>query len=125
MMAAMGACGELRLVFLLPASVGLVAPGQHEFAGGCVLTVSAIGTVVVTGAVRSQIFAAVEKFLSPLTRKRPALAIQAVLESPPGHWPGSRGRDSWSIIINAGFAFAPTRLPPEIPARDAAIAAGG
>jgi hypothetical protein len=105
----------MRLVFRLPPSLELIAPGRHQPApNGCVLEIEHDGRVSVSGPTRMEIFDHVRAFLRVVARNKPACTITAVLRSPPGHWPGSSGADGWTIAVNAGIVFAPTGVGVEI-----------
>lgn len=111
-----GAPPVLRLVFQLPASWSLVRPGPvRDTRKGTTMIIEPGGRCVVTGHVRSVMFDTVADYLRIVARRRPSEVIDAIVCSPPGHWPGGSGRDSWTIICNADVAFSPTRGKPEIP----------
>lgn len=106
----------MRLTFMLPPQLGLVAPNTYPpSADGCRLIVDAAGLVHVTGPTRLQIFDHVTRFLRSIGRKRVPTVITAVLNSPPGYWPGHGGRDTWSIAVDADVVFAPTGQGLELP----------
>ena len=110
-----GSPAAYRLSFMLPASVFLgVQPGRHQpCLHGCLLTVAPAGLVTITGPSRQSVFDQAARFLRVHCKGCGPQSIAAVLVSPPVYCPA--GRDSWSIIVGASVAFAPTALGAEIP----------
>jgi hypothetical protein len=102
-----------HLVFLLPALI-LLPPGRHSpCLHGCTLDVKPGGVVEIQGPSRDVVFAQATRFLKPHLKDRPAFEISATLRTPcrdrfERHFHRS---DRWSILCNAGIAFAPTAMP--------------
>jgi len=108
---------QFRLVFMLPRTLGLLAPGTHPpSADGCVIAIESQGLVTVRGPSRRQIFDHVTPFLRRVARGRPPCAITAVVITPSGYYGRPYGgRDGWTIMLNAELAFAPTGVGVEMP----------
>ncbi len=101
--------GSYWLSFLLPPGLQ-VTPARHQAVrNDCTLRVQ-VGLVKISGPSRGAVFEVAAAFLRGGAPKLP-LSISAILQSPE---PGA-GRDSWTIIVNADIAFAPTALDAEFP----------
>jgi hypothetical protein len=111
-----------RLTFMLPPVLGLIAPGLHKPApDGCQLRIDRGAPVHCTGPSRRAVFEHAAKFLRQVGKDRGAIAFTAVVDSPPGYWAGSSGRDFWSITVGAEVSFAPTGLGAEVFACDGSL----
>lgn len=101
-----------RLNFLLPASLaGFVRSGTWQpCLAGCLLQVDRSTLVRISGRSREAVFDQAARFLRVVAKDRPPLVIAATLCSP------SRGRNSWTITVNARVSFAPTGLGADVAA---------
>jgi len=102
-----------RLIFLLPAVLGLVPQGRHvPCLMGCLVTIDRAGLVTVAGPSRERVFEQTARFLRILMRRNPPppTSIAAVMSHPASPW----GRIGWQIIVGADISFAPTSIEPTI-----------
>lgn len=114
-----------RLAFTVPVTLRLgVIKGRHQpCLHGCSLIVGEHFGAVIEGPSRERVFDQARRFLRVHARGHGAMTIAATLRSPPP----ARGIDSWSIVIGAEIAFAPTSIPPDIrepPPRQTIFSAG-
>lgn len=116
-----------RLRFLLPPVLSLVVtPGRHQpCIAGCLLVIERqkdlAFLVMIEGPSREQVFEQARRFLRILAKGFGPLSIAAVLSTPAQlapdgapQWSVRGGQDTWTIIVGAEIAFAPTSIPPDL-----------
>lgn len=108
-----------RLTFALPAAARRIVSGAWPgWVGGCDLAIAG-PFVAICGPSRDRVMEQGARLIRIACEGVRHAAIAAEIQSPPPN----PGRDSWTIIVNADIAFAPTGLGavfPEI--HDAAAA---
>src|SRR5258708_1636208 len=103
--------GSFHLSFLLPEGVDASwADGRHFPALGCHVRVLS-PLMKIRGPSRDWVFDAADVILRQACESHGPLSIAATLQSPPP----CPGRDSWTIIVGADVAFAPTGLGAHFP----------
>ena len=107
-----------KLVFALPASLRLVAPGRHQpNPDGPTLVIDRSGWCSVLGPSRREVLEHAGRFLKSVAKGRgPIKIIGATLVTPPNYYPGAvrGGRDGYTIVIGAEVSFSPTTVGVEV-----------
>lgn len=109
-----------RVVFALPPTLALVAPGRHQpNPDGCALEISPLGQVIVTGPSRLETLEHAGRFLRNISKHRPGPIIVPATVVTPANYYSDRalgGRDGWTIVVSTcgEVTFAPTTVGVEV-----------
>jgi hypothetical protein len=102
------------LRFTAPAAALVVRGRHHPCLHGCVLEVGEFGLVRVEGPGRDRVLEQAERYLLHVCPREILPVVVVAVLATPCLCGGRGGRDTWSIIVGAAAAAAPTGIDPHL-----------